>query len=341
MIESFTVSNFGCVRNASAKLTPLHAFIGPNDSGKSTVLRALQWAAAWRRPQTVPAQVSDGGGRVELSLRSVRASGRISVQPHDRLGTVRRLVSHSSTAGPSGFETDLSRIGLVEAAGSAELVRFDPDRLREPSPLLTRSKLPTFVSSRGLGLPAVLLDLRGRPDDLGARIDQRFKERFPYVKGISLPATDDNRVALELVTTDGKTLSTSQLSEGLLYYLAFEALRHVEDVKLLLVEEPENGLHPARIADVVKVLREISESGTQVVMATHSPLVINELGADEVTLVTRPSVEEGTKLTPMRATRNFEQRSKVYALGELWLAYADGETEAQLVAEAPSEDAAQ
>jgi hypothetical protein len=56
---------------------------------------------------------------------------------------------------------------------------------------------------------------------------------------------------------------------------------------------------------------------------------------------TRECVEEGTKLTPMRATRNFEQRSKVYALGELWLAYADGETEAQLVADAPSEDAAQ
>ncbi|MCU0676756.1 MAG: ATP-binding protein [Myxococcota bacterium] len=336
MIESFTVSNFGCVRNASAKLTPLHAFIGPNDSGKSTVLRALQWAAGWRS-RGLPPQ-ADGASKIEVALARDGLSVRFRTTRSQLNGTDRTILSSK----PLGeFESQMERLGFGAPLGIVELVRFDADRLREPSLLLSRTKLSTFVSSRGAGLPAVLMDIRGRPDDLGARIEQRFRARFPYVKGLSLPPTDDNRVALELVTIDGKTLSTSQLSEGLLYYLAFEALRHVEDVKLLLVEEPENGLHPARIAEVVKVLREISDSGTQVVMATHSPLVINELGADEVTLVTRPSVEEGTRLTPMRATRNFEQRSKVYALGELWLAYADGDTEAQLVSNGSNEDAAQ
>lgn len=334
MIESFTVSGVGCVKNASAKLTPLHAFIGPNDSGKSTLLRSLLWAGTIHGP--VP---SHAGASAMVKLEAVRGGRRVAVRA--RMEDGKRVMEPSPPATAHGFVNQVAQLGLGGTFAAGELVRFDADRLREPAPLLSRSRLSTFVSSRGIGLPAVLLDIRGRHDGLGNSIDQRFKERFPYVKGISLPATDDNRVALELVTTDGKTLSTAQLSEGLLYYLAFEALRHVEDVKLLLVEEPENGLHPARIADVVKVLREISESGTQVVMATHSPLVINELGADEVTLVTRPSVEEGTKLTPMRATRNFEQRSKVYALGELWLAYADGETEAQLVEGASSEDAAQ
>lgn len=340
MIEAFTVSQFGCVRNASAALTPLHAFIGPNDSGKSTLLQALQWAAGWRTEHTVPSR-SELGSRVDLEVTSGARRGAYRTSIFDGR-TIRRVTSEPATAGPSGFVADLAQYSLADAVGQAEVVRFDPDGLRQPSPLLPRRQLSSFVSSRGVGLPAVLMDLRGRPDDLSARIDQRFKRRFPYVKGISLPATEDNRVALELVTTDGKSLSASQLSEGLLYYLAFEALRHIEDVNLLLVEEPENGLHPARIADVVKVLREISESGTQVVMATHSPLVVNELAAEEVTLVTRPSVEEGTKLTPMRETRNFEQRSKVYALGELWLAYADGETEQLLISDGtPEEDAAQ
>lgn len=212
MIESFTVSNFGCVRNASAKLTPLHAFIGPNDSGKSTVLRALQWAVGWRVHRNVPPQ-SESTSSVEVTLRSAEVSARIRTSRSGQ-GTNRNV---ASPALGGDFGSQLARVGLTDSVGLAELVRFDADRLREPSALLSRAKLSSFVTSRGNGLPAVLLDIRGRHDDLGARIERRFKERFPYVKGISLPATDDNRVALELVTTDGKTLSTSQLSEGLLY----------------------------------------------------------------------------------------------------------------------------
>ncbi|MEO5729350.1 MAG: AAA family ATPase, partial [Byssovorax sp.] len=41
-IERLTVKNFGCVKDVSVELTPLHAFIGPNDSGKSTLLRAMR-----------------------------------------------------------------------------------------------------------------------------------------------------------------------------------------------------------------------------------------------------------------------------------------------------------
>lgn len=41
-ITELTVAGYGCVREARVQLTPLHALIGPNDSGKSTLLRALR-----------------------------------------------------------------------------------------------------------------------------------------------------------------------------------------------------------------------------------------------------------------------------------------------------------
>jgi hypothetical protein len=66
-------------------------------------------------------------------------------------------------------------------------------------------------------------------------------------------------------------------------------------------------------------------------MATHSPLVINELQPEEVSVVTKASVDEGTKVTRIKDTPNFAKRSSVYALGELWLAYADGNVEAPLL----------
>jgi predicted ATPase len=81
----------------------------------------------------------------------------------------------------------------------------------------------------------------------------------------------------------------------------------------------------------MKVLREVSKT-RQVVMATHSPLVVNELQPEEVTLVTRTE-SEGTRFTPITETTNFAQRAKTYALGELWLSFADGRTEAALTKE--------
>lgn len=148
-------------------------------------------------------------------------------------------------------------------------------------------------------------------------------------------AISPGEVVLEAELTSGARVEANRMSEGLLYYLAFAALRHLVPVSLLLVEEPENGLHPARIAEVVRALRAIvKDTRTQVVMATHSPLVINELTPNEVSVVTR-SPESGTKVTRIKETPNFEQRSKVYALGELWLSYANGSDEAPLLAGGP------
>jgi predicted ATPase len=106
-------------------------------------------------------------------------------------------------------------------------------------------------------------------------------------------------------------------------------MQYIGPTPILLVEEPENGLHPARIADVIRVLREIAKD-SQVILATHSPIVVNELTADEVSVVTRDP-ESGTKVTRLKDTPRFDERSKIFELGELWLAYANGDDEAPLL----------
>lgn len=151
---------------------------------------------------------------------------------------------------------------------------------------------------------------------------------FPTVKRIAVVPVTRSEVSLEIELTDGTRVRASEMSAGLLYCLAFAAIPHLDPVSALLLEEPENGLHPARIGEVMRLLRAFAErTDTQVFLATHSPLVLNELQPDEISVVTRPSLERGTIVTPLRDTPNFEQRSKVYALGELWLAYCDGETD--------------
>jgi predicted ATPase len=151
---------------------------------------------------------------------------------------------------------------------------------------------------------------------------------FPTVKRLELHNPDNAHKALGALLTTGESIDANAMSEGMLYWLAFAAMSEADAPSVFLVEEPENGLHPARIHDVIGVLRKISETA-QVIIATHSPLVINELQPDEISIVTRPP-DKGTQVKPMTETKNFEQRSKVYALGELWLSYADGDLEKEL-----------
>jgi len=41
MITRFQATNYACLKDVSLTLTPLHALVGPNDSGKTTLLNAI------------------------------------------------------------------------------------------------------------------------------------------------------------------------------------------------------------------------------------------------------------------------------------------------------------
>jgi predicted ATPase len=214
--------------------------------------------------------------------------------------------------------------GLEWISRDARLVRFDPEALRQQSTLLPEQQLSTFFENRGFGLPGVYDLILGRGDQAFHQLSDNVRSLFPTVSRIMLPATSQSHKQIAVELRDGTVVRAQHMSEGLLYYLAFAAIPFVTPASILLVEEPENGLHPTRIADIVHMLRELTKTGVQVIMATHSPLVINELQPEEVSLVRRPSVERGTVVTPINETPNFAQRSKTFALGELWVSYANG-----------------
>jgi hypothetical protein len=228
----------------------------------------------------------------------------------------------SSYATREGFE------GLRAALAGSRLLRLDPDELRKPTALISDAD-PLSFDEHGLGLPGVydailVRDMRGY-----LAINERLRELFPAVDQIYLRNPSQQLKALGVKLRDGTVVGAEDMSEGLLYYLAFAALPYLTPVAMVLIEEPENGLHPARVAEVMRVLREISKQ-TQVILATHSPLVVNELEGHEVTVLRR-SPEQGTSATLLSDTPRYAERSKIYANGELWLSYADGVSEADLL----------
>lgn len=356
-LQDLRIKNYGCIQDASLTLSPLHALIGPNDSGKTTILRAIDTAAYFvdqKRPL-------DTGVLYRAMMRSTQ-DARVFLE----IGT--SPIRNQSLESKANFELELERQGggscrwrtFWEAARmnrkvedsnwrmlprtrpmkeiesvlrNCTLLRLDPDALRTPRQLLQEGAPIRFEDERGLGLPAIYDAIQNRDIDAFLALNADIVKLFPDIKSIRLTNATHDTKAIGVNLANGTFVPSESMSEGLLYYLAFAALRYIDQPAILLVEEPENGLHPARIAEVMHVLRDLSKN-TQIILATHSPLVVNELEPHEVSVITR-SRETGTRATLIKDTANFEERRKVYALGELWLSYANGVDEAPLISGGP------
>jgi predicted ATPase len=350
-VEELHIQNYGCIRDATFRFTPLHALIGPNDSGKSTALRALRTLAfllarldderekeALRK--AIMAQSVNEKPRFTASTKQstwevrffqeARWEERTAARNHEQRFDPRPAAGHFYFAPLGAYSPEGN---VPQALRGAQLLRLEPDALRAPHALIPDGQPLRFLDERGTGLPSLYDALIVRNLPAYVAVSQELAKLFPSVQGIQLTTPSPGTRGMGVKLIGGEFVPSELMSEGLLYYLAFAVLPHLDPTPLLLVEEPENGLHPARIAEVMRVLRAISEK-TQVIVATHSPLVVNELRPDEVTVVTR-SRETGTKATLIKDTPSFEERSKVYALGELWLSYANGEDEAPLLQGGP------
>jgi predicted ATPase len=342
-VEKLAISNYGCIQAAEIPLTRLHAFIGPNDSGKSTILRAAETLAVWSNgapddqrygqlhqalvANAQQGEVSLAGHSVGVFFRTMVLNGSLVYEEGGGSGG-ERFGSYIHRTGPSPLVGEPRCRPIIEALAGAQLLRLDPDALRANSALIPENHPIALKGPRGHGLAGIYDALLKRDTKGFLKVVDQLKELFPQVESVRPKNVSESSMALAIELTNGQSVPPDFVSEGLLYYLAFAALPYLQPSALLLVEEPENGLHPARIADVVRILRKVSEL-TQVLIATHSPLVVNELKGDEVTIVTRDA-KDGTKTKRMSETPDFVERSKVYALGELWLSYSDGKQEAPL-----------
>ena len=124
-----------------------------------------------------------------------------------------------------------------------------------------------------------------------------------FERGGSNP--DISHFTIENILTEfkvnGKWLKWHELSDGTkrMFYLISKITYETMPVncELILVEEPELGVHPNQLSRLMDFLREQSRE-KQIIITTHSPQVLNELGADELNrvVVTRYEGERGTQM---------------------------------------------
>ena len=110
-----------------------------------------------------------------------------------------------------------------------------------------------------------------------------------------------------------------QLSDGSLRFMALTALFMQPPTlrpRLIVVDEPELGLHPAAITVLAGMVKS-ARPETQVILATQSPRLVDEFTADEVIIVERDDKRPRTVVRRLSEDRLREWLER-YCLSELW-----------------------
>jgi predicted ATPase len=111
--------------------------------------------------------------------------------------------------------------------------------------------------------------------------------------------------------------NAADLSDGTLRFIALATLllQPVElRPSLILIDEPELGLHPAAIEILAALIRRASVD-TQVIVATQSPRLVDYFKPEDVLVADR--VNGGTQLTRLK-TEELREWLDDYSLGQLW-----------------------
>jgi hypothetical protein len=153
-----------------------------------------------------------------------------------------------------------------------EAVFYEPDwtLLRQAArPGLSRRLIPS-----GENTPWLALDLQRRdPARFELWVDH-VRTALPNVASIEAIEREEDRSAYFAVTYAGNhRVTSSGLSDGTVRILAYCLLPYLDDLpRLLVTEEPENGIHPKAIETAMTSLSSLD--GTQVLVSTHSPVVL-------------------------------------------------------------------
>lgn len=241
MIELLEFHNLKVIRSAKIPLEPFTVLVGPNASGKSTVLQGLQLLTQLRcgRPCEVfkghqdPAVLRTRGtiagpfltleghwgsrripGRVICSIPQQApglASGQAELQGSLWLDwespglTDNYEFSELERCGPDDAPyRSFTACALWRALSPAVLLTLDADRLAEPS---SADEPVTMIHPDGSGLGSVLADMAAtRPDDFEA-LNAAVREVVPALKRLRLERANVHRTETENIIVDQKVVS--------------------------------------------------------------------------------------------------------------------------------------
>lgn len=134
----------------------------------------------------------------------------------------------------------------------------------------------------GSNLPWVIDNLQKKAPDRFRDWIAHLQTALPDIKDVrTVERPDDKHRYLVLCYEGGLEVPSWVASDGTLRLLALTLPAYLPDLKgVYLIEEPENGIHPRAVETMFQSLSSVYDA--QILLATHSPVILSIAEANEV-----------------------------------------------------------
>lgn len=194
-----------------------------------------------------------------------------------------------------------------------EIFRIDPFGIKNRRIPNTN---PDFLNLDGSNIAAVLEKLE-KDSALREQILDWLTLIVPEMENIE---TDTNRLdgskSLVFKEESGQRFPAHMVSDGTIYALCILAavLTRTKKLGITIIEEPERGLHPKAIHELIGFIREHARPEHPIILTTHSESVVRALELDELYLVSK---ENGA--TQIRSVKSTSVDKRQIPLDTAWL----------------------
>ncbi len=180
-----------------------------------------------------------------------------------------------------------------------------------------------YLKQDARNLPAYLYLLKENHPKIYLRILKTIQSIAPYLKDFILEPQKLKGFAQEIALRwidkgdPESNFSAYQLSDGTLRFIALAVLlMQPEPPAVIIIDEPELGLHPFAIGKLAGMI-QVASSKSQIIVATQSPGLISLFPPESVIVVDKNETENQTVFNRLDS-ESLQSWLNDYTLGDLW-----------------------
>lgn len=329
MIDYLQIEGYRSIKSQRVELHPMNVLLGANGVGKSNFLSVFSFFRMLIQSREWEYAVSSKAAHTLYMGRAV--TDKVKLQFHyvgswiDGLKIELKDVENTLRVRSMQIEEH----GGIEEKSKGELLRALVDQYwvhhfpntgeKSPYRIANRINDNRLLRADGSNLAAVLYRIR-------LTDDMRFRMIEDYIRGMVpsfgyfnlMPSgLDESEIHLQWYPKGREDVlfDEQHLSDGALRMMSLVTLL-LQPVMpdLVLIDEPEIGLHPASITMIGDLLKKAAQK-TQVIISTQSIDMVNQFQPDDVLVCDyKDSQSQYRRLN----SAELEQWIEEYTIGEMW-----------------------
>lgn len=192
----------------------------------------------------------------------------------------------------------VSKHDLYTLLSNVKVYRIDPFNAKKPS---TQIAEISELDSNATNLASVLTSLEQREDFRNEILDWVSL----IVPGMEKIHTDKRHIdgsTFLMFKEEGTKASfpAHLVSDGTIYVLSIltAILDRTTRVGITIIEEPERGIHPQAIAELINFMREKAELNHPILLTTHSESIVRSVDLNELNFISK--IDGKTQIFPVK-----------------------------------------